>query len=398
MPAIPLPRVVHTIGSIAEAAGGPTRSVNQACTAMADSGRYSVALVSGRNLHTESAWLQPDPAKVDLSWVDAKRVLGRFSVYPGFSIKVQQACTDHISIVHDHGIWAFNNRAAAVAASKLNIPYVLSPRGMLAPWALNYRATRKRIAWLLYQRSVLERAALLVATSIEERDDIQRMFPKTPVAVIPNAVHLPAAAVATCDGNRHAPFRLLFLSRIHPVKNLAGLVRAWHRASAHAGARDWVLQIAGPDEIGHLAEVTRLAAALGVSASIEFTGAVAEADKSAVFAQADAVILPSFTENFGVVVVEALAHGLPVIASQGTPWSVLNDCECGWWVAGNVESIAEAIMACFSTAPNQRAAMGQRGRALAANSFSWAGVATQMADAYDWLLGRRNDKPGCIHD
>jgi glycosyltransferase involved in cell wall biosynthesis len=322
--------------------------------------------------------------------------LNRFAIYQGFSIAVQEACAGHTSIVHDHGIWGYSNWAAAAAARKLDIPYVLSPRGMLARWALNYRATKKRLAWLVYQKSIIEHAALLIATSTEERDDILNYFPRTPVAVIPNGVHLPIVDTAR-NGSRNGPFRLLFLSRIHPVKNLPGLVRAWHRAKTHIATSDWVLRISGPDEIGHLTSVVQLASSLGISDSIEFTDAVAEADKSIAFAQADAVILPSFTENFGVVVAEALAHGLPVIATQGTPWSELNDCKCGWWVAADDAEIAAAIIECCSISTHDRDAMGQRGRALAANSYSWTGVGTHLADAYDWLLGQRNDKPNFIH-
>lgn len=120
---------------------------------------------------------------------------------------------------------------------------------------------------------------------------------------------------------------------------------------------------------------------------------MAEADKAALFATADLFILPSFSENFGIVVAEAMAHGLPVIASHGTPWALLPETGAGWHVAPDPASLASALATAMALPAETRLAMGARGHAHAAQAFGWAGIAGQMLGFYDWLLGGKRGAP-----
>ncbi|MCF7995748.1 MAG: glycosyltransferase [Chromatiaceae bacterium] len=176
---------------------------------------------------------------------------------------ISQARTgvDTLLPLHSNGIWHPLNHWCARAARRHDIPLVIQPRGMLEPWALGWRATKKRLALALYQRRDLESAALLVATAEQEAENLRRFGLRQPIAIIPNGVDLLGGKVAsTSEAAARKSLRYaLFLSRVHPIKGLENLLRVW----AKTQPQDWILQIAGPDEGRHLGQVLALAERLG---------------------------------------------------------------------------------------------------------------------------------------
>ncbi|MCK4788937.1 MAG: glycosyltransferase, partial [Desulfobacteraceae bacterium] len=224
------------------------------------------------------------------------------------------------SLLHSHGLWLPVNYWAARAARRYNIPLVIHPRGMLEPWALSNKVWKKRLAMLLFQRRDLESATLLIATSLDEYQNIRNLGFSQPVAIIPNGIQLDTVNKGVLPPNRKSKERTaLFLSRIHPKKGLLNLITAWGQLRP----TNWRLRIVGPNEGGHLAEVIAAASANGIEDVVDFVDEVDDESKKAVYQNADLFVLPTFSENFGVVVAEALAHGLPVITTRGAPWSDL---------------------------------------------------------------------------
>jgi glycosyltransferase involved in cell wall biosynthesis len=177
---------------------------------------------------------------------------------------------------------------------------------------------------------------------------------------------------------------VLFLSRIHPKKGLLNLIRAW----AALRPSSWQLCIAGPDEAGHLAEVKKLAHALHLD-TIHFLGESWGQDKTNLLLSSDLFVLPSYSENFGLVIAEALACGLPVITTRATPWQELHHRRCGWWIDLGVAPLVQALKAALSTPPEVLRAMGCRGRALVQSSYSWEPIGRRMVEVYQWMLNRR---------
>jgi glycosyltransferase involved in cell wall biosynthesis len=175
------------------------------------------------------------------------------------------------------------------------------------------------------------------------------------------------------------------MSRIHPKKNVLGLLRAW-RSLDPTVARGWRLAIAGPEEAGHGRQVASLVQELGLQGVVELIGPVEESGKAAIFNSADLFVLPSFSENFGIVVAEAMAHGLPAIATTGTPWQELARRGCGWWVDPDPASLAGALAEAMSRSLEERRAMGAAGRAYARTQFSWDHIAEVTVAVYEWLL------------
>jgi glycosyltransferase involved in cell wall biosynthesis len=285
-------------------------------------------------------------------------------------------------------MWLPINHAVATVARERHIPLVISTHGMAEPWALQHRAWKKRLAWLLYQKRDLQTAAVLYATSEMEFLGLRRIGLRQPIAVIPNGVALPE--VGDAPGKVSGRRTVLFLGRIHPVKGLLELVNTW-RTVRPAG---WRVVIAGPDEGGHRSVVEERVRRLGLRGDVEFVGPVDGAGKAALYRSANLFVLPTFSENFGVVVAEALAHGVPVITTRGAPWADLETFRCGWWIDVGVEPLEAALREAFALTDEDRAAMGARGREYV-KRFDWQRIAEQTLALYRWILGQ-GERPDCV--
>jgi glycosyltransferase involved in cell wall biosynthesis len=292
-------------------------------------------------------------------------------------------------LLHDHGVWLGSNHACAVYARRCGIPCVISPRGMLEPWSMNHKRIKKKVAWWLYQRKDLRSAALLHATAVPEAKNLEALCLGVPVVAIPNGV-TPGSTLHTevrLDVGK-GPRTVLFLGRIHPKKGLPLWVEAW----AKVRPQGWRMRIIGPDEGGHAAEVRRLVQEAGLSNDWSVETPLEGDEKWEALANADVFVLPTFSENFGIVVAEALVAGTPVITTTGTPWDGLHAHRCGWWVPPSVNGLAGAFKDAIALPAGARREMGLRGREWMQRDFSWEGIGRAMLDTYRKLLekdGRR---------
>lgn len=384
--------VLHFIPSLIPESGGPARSVSGLCTALAKAGA-GINLVSFDVGHHFQAPIIPPPGLVETTFVKNRLAIGLRQLYaPHFKATLDHlVCQRAIRLIHDHCIWLPSNITTSRTARQQNIPFIVSTRGMLEPWALRQGRLKKRLMWRLYQARNLKQAQLLHATSMGEAENLRRLGLNQPIAVIPNGVDVPPEALSTATAGPGEVRTLLFLSRLHPKKGLLNLVEALRRVSSNG----WQVIIAGPDEGGHQAEVETAAARAGLSHMFKFIGPVDDEAKWNVYRQADLFVLPTFSENFGIVVAEALACGLPVITTTGAPWQELESRCCGWWIEPQVEPLIDALQAAMALSDAQRTEMGQRGRKLVEAKYSWPAVAEQMAAVYRWLLGQET-RPDCV--
>ena len=286
------------------------------------------------------------------------------------------------NVVHVHGLWRLYLRQASRFAQQRQLPLIVSVHGMLHEPALRQRAWRKNVVRRLGQDDILQRAACLHATAHEEANEIRRLGIFTPFAVIPWGVDPPAAAAESPPDSSV----VLFLGRFHPTKGLEVLLRSWARvAPSFPSAR---LLLAGYDQDGFREQFMALARSLGIAASALFGGPVEGESRERLFARASLLVLPSPSENFGLVVPEALIRGLPVITTQGTPWSSLVAERCGWWVPANEDALARALDEALGTKANDLRQMGERGRRFADATFAWDRVTARILSLYAWTLGQ----------
>jgi poly(glycerol-phosphate) alpha-glucosyltransferase len=351
----------------------------------------------------------------------------------GYSPPLQKhVLQDNYDLVHQHGIWQFISLAAAQWQKKSGRPHLISPRGMLDAWALKNSAWKKRIAGWLFENEHLRRATCLHALCESEAQSMRAYGLKNPIAIIPNGIDLPSLVESSelrVEGSIFDRFDqgrkvLLHLGRIHPKKGLVNLLRAWKQTlnSQPSTLNSWVLAIAGWDQGGHEAELKRLCDEMGIAWgdvrtggttgqqdngttgqrsvvsgqwSVIFLGPQFGENKSACYCDCDAFILPSYSEGLPMVVLEAWAYGKPVLMTQECNLREGFVANAAIRIEPSAESIARGLRELFQTPSAERQALGDNGRALVAEKFTWPKIAADMKSVYEWVMGN-GPKPGCV--
>lgn len=370
-------RSLNIILGLSRDSGGPSRSVQ--------------GLVASLNAAGVEAWLMT-LNKSDKPWVEG---VTRFENGGDFEEVVQRVGPD---IVHLHGIWSLALHRCEVICRRWNVPYVIAPRGMLEPWSLQQKWLKKRIARFLYQDRDLKCAAALHATAESEAEQFRKLGFENQIIVSPNGINLPKEDINSTlqlqleTPTTHDIRRVLFVSRMHPKKGVAELVEAWGRlvvsrqSSVVSGWEcELVYTVSGELEKEYEAKVKARVNELGLEDQFIFTGALNDDEKWKAYARADLFVLPTYSENFGIVAAEALWAGVPVITTKGAPWSELEERHCGWWIDIGVEPLADAMKAAMSLDDAQRREMGARGRALVEEKYSWDAVVKAMVKGYETI-------------
>ncbi len=274
-------------------------------------------------------------------------------------------------IVHIHGIWTPPVIAAAREASRIGIPYIISPHGMLLGPALRKGRWRKRVALTLVVSAALTRARAVHCASEEEAGAVRRVAPGSVTRVIPFGVDLiPQSTERSSDRPQVAGY----LGRLVAIKNLEPLVSAW----ADVRPAGWRLRIAGPDGDGTRARLEKMVGQLHLEGIVSVEQPVAATAVPEFLSSLAVFIQPSLSENFGMAIAEALAASTPVITTTGTPWHSLPDRRCGWSVTPSRAGLSTAIREATATPAEELAAMGRRGADWIAAEYSWSTVAPRF--------------------
>ncbi|MBP9741973.1 MAG: glycosyltransferase [Burkholderiales bacterium] len=291
----------------------------------------------------------------------------------------QQAKLGEMKLLHNHGLWMMPNVYPGWVSREYKIPLITSPRGVFAKAAWESGSKIKQLFWPLLQKPALDPTVCFHATAESEYLDIRRMGYTQPVAIIPNGIDLPEGFQKQVNESK----TVLFLGRIHPIKGLAMLLEAW--AKLESSFPDWQLKIVGPDNVGHLSELQELQSKLSLQ-RVVFISAVYEQQKWQEYHNADLFVLPSYSENFAMSVAEALACGVPAVVSKGAPWQELDAYNAGCWVDTDSSSFATALQNMMQKSQNELIQMGQNGRKLMQDKYSWSMVSAMMAELYSWVL------------
>jgi glycosyltransferase involved in cell wall biosynthesis len=370
-------KVLHVTPSFYPAVvyGGPTQSTYRLCRALARAGCATRVLTT--NANGLDAVLDVTTGRaIDLEpnlSVRYCRRLALHSVSPELLARLRRAL-DWADVVNLMSVYSFPTIPTLALSRAMDKPVVWSLRGMLQRFE-GTRRVRTKAAWERVCRAVAPERLLLHATSAEEAAASETRWPGARIAVVPNGVDVPDD-VARDDGG--GVFRVAFLGRIDPIKGLENLIDAFAIASPRLGSSR--LTIAGNGETEYVASLAALAAKRGIADRVELIGPVRDDAKGAFFAGADVAVLPSHSESFGIVVAEALAHAVPVIASTGTPWRRVESESCGAWTKNDAASLAEGLVAARRWPLRE---MGERGRAWMRREFGWGEVARSMMSAYE---------------
>ena len=387
--------VLHSVNSLDTSDGGPSRSITALVDSLGCLSSMDVALVSQGFLGEQR--VASSNLKVSKIVAESNSKIALKFGFPFLKCLLRQISVNQPDFIHSHGIWLASNYWTCRAAIKHDIPLIISIHGMLQPWAFLHKSWKKRFAMSIYQRHDLNIAKLLVATSIAEYESIRAFGFKQPIAIIPNGVITPpviskSTRFLATDETVGKVRTVLFLSRISPVKGLLNLVDAW----ALIRPINWQLQIVGPDNEGYLSEVLIRIRNAGLSGQISYFEEVDDSIKKRFYEAADIFVLPSLSENFGLVIAEALSHGLPVICTKGTPWEDIEKFKWGWWVDIGVEPLAGALQKAMGIGDVERMEMGMRGRDYI-KKFNWAEIALMMKSMYCWA-SYRGDCPDFVRN
>ena len=380
-------RVVHVCAYFAPAFvyGGPPRSILGLCRAQRDAG-VDVRVVTT----TANGDADLDDAIVARGEYDGVPVRYCARAWPrsifyapslGNVVASELAGAD---LLHIHGLWNATVWTAAAAAREQRKPYVLSPRGMLAPAALAHDRWRKKLVYALADRRVIGEAARLHATSRPEFDELNRLPESGRAVYVPNGVELlPETGRNDCTTRErfHLPANgplVLFLGRIHPIKRLDLVAAAFACViDRHPGAH---LVIAGPDEGGHRAGVEPLFAPFG--GAVTWTGRVDDTEKQQLLGAAAVLVMCSNSESFGMSAAEAMAAGTPVVVTRSCPWPDVESHQTGYWVEQTADAIADGVNAVLANA-SAATEMGRRGRTLIASHYGWRHAAAALIREYE---------------
>lgn len=284
-------------------------------------------------------------------------------------------------VVHCNCCWIPDSALTQKWAQEKEYKVVLTPHGMLEPWILKRHYYTKKVPTLwLYQKQAVKKADMLHATADSEKEHLLQLGWNDKITIVPNGIDVEAIQMKSSwkrTGN------ILFLSRVHPKKGINYLIEALAKLGG-----DYNCIIAGEGETSYIEELKKLADKLGITEKIKFVGGVYGDVKWRLFREADVFVLPTHSENFGIVVAEALACGTPVITTVGTPWEELNTRHCGWWTEIGTEPTLTSLRSFANCSEQELEQMGRNGRLLVEEKYSAKAEAEGMVRMYNQIICR----------
>ena len=362
-------KVLHYIPSLAASAGGVASYLSVLCEEL------------GKLVELHVATSYESKREVKICNAIVHRISSGLTCYSSSKALLKELRPD---VVHINGCWQPQLAFFQWAAQSLQIPVVLSPHGMLEPWIVRrHYWTRKWPAIQLYQRGLVKRADYLHATADTEKDNLLRLGWNASITVIPNAVSIEELPLKE---NWKIKRRIVFMSRLHVKKGLELLFEALSHLKPDLDSYEVI--IAGEGEPDYVETLKKVALSFGLSEVVRFVGGVYGAEKVSLLQSADFFVLPTYSENFGIVVAEALACGTPVITTHGTPWKVLEENECGWYIPVGVNALKKTLREAISVTEETIERMGRNGRRLVEKQYTDKSVASRFIEKYTFLLSK----------
>lgn len=403
-------RIANLTGPVSRSAGGLYDSVRRLVQELQTTG-IEVTVLGSFDEFTQKDIAAWDPVTVRAFRTLGPKQFGYSSEYAEF-LKLYRP-----HLIHTHGIWIYSSMATHAYAKRLRIPYMISPHGMLDPWAVRNSRWKKIPAYWLYERAHLHGASVMRALCESEATSFRTFGLKNPIVIIPNGIDLPEeehVEVERLKVDKGGKKTLLFLGRVHPKKGLPNALRAFaERIKAKSGRLKqecpWQLVIAGWDQGGHEAELIELCKELRIKferrasainreqsdADVIFHGPAFGEEKKSLLRSADAFVLPSFSEGLPMSVLEAWSYQLPVVMTPECNLPEGFDADAAIRVETGVESIAEGLDSLFSMSDADLKEMGARGKELVRQKFTWQTVVEEMKQVYYWMLGG-GTRPGSV--
>ena len=284
--------------------------------------------------------------------------------FSNFNLKLREIVRSR-DLIYLFGIWdPFHARVFSQAKLQKK-KIIISTLGALEPWALEQKKLKKKIAWLLYQKKILNNCDYIHATSDDEKKHLKELGIKTPIKIIPHGVII--KSTKKIEKKNKLKREALFFSRIHEKKGILELLDSW----SIIRPIDWILKIYGPvSDLNYMNKIKEKILKLSLEESVFIFDPVFEYDqKEKIFLNSDCFLLPSKSENFGMSIVEALSYGLPVLTTEETPWKILKEINGGKVIKFSPENLTLSLQEITSMNDEELIAMGSRGRELIRKNY-----------------------------
>lgn len=388
-------KILHVIANLAPRYGGPSKACVEMAAATAKLGHEVSIYTTNQDGPGELDVTVTEPVYKD--GVEIHYFPSQTPRFWGTSFPLASELNQRIpkvDIVHVHSLYLFHNLVTGYYCRKYNIPYLIRPHGTLDPYLFRRHRGRKKIMESLFENKNIRGAAAIHFTTEEEKTLASPYVFGRPSVVVPlgldlnDYTNLPEPRLF---GARYPELKkkkiVLFFGRLNFKKGLDILAKAF---ALVAKGRDGVhLVIAGPDNDGYQSHVKGWLKDEGVLDKVTFTGLLQGDDKLAVLQAADVFVLPSYTENFGISVIEAMACALPVVISDKVNiWREVKNSKAGRVSPCDSNSFAEMILEVLAD-PQKAETMGHCGRQLVEERFQWDSVALKMQDVYSSILSDR---------
>lgn len=378
--------ILHVIPAVAMRYGGPSVAVRGMAAAQSRRGHRVVVATTDADGAARLDVPVGEPVSTDGYTIHhfARALPGEWK----YSRQLSRWLDDRVAqfdVVHVHALFCHANAAAARAAWRHGVPYVMRPLGTLGGWSLAQRRWKKAPYYLAVERTNLRRAAAIHATSQAEAAEVAALGFGDRVHVVELGLDVNVVA-GRAPLDAAAPLRVIFLGRLHPKKNLPLLLGGLRRAVA-AGA-DVTLEVVGDGEPAYVGELRARARELGIADRVRFVGPLGGVDKWSAFARSDVFALPSNHENFGIAVAEAMVAGCAVLVSDQVAIAADVAASGGGMIVDRDE---QAIARSLSEMAQDRAkarTMGARASAFAAERYSWARTAERLDELYAAITAR----------
>jgi glycosyltransferase involved in cell wall biosynthesis len=384
-------KVANVLGYMARRYGGPPQSMYGLGRALEDIGvkvsywatgnssENEDVVASGRNIHLyKTAW----PHK----WFRAPAMLH------DLSRRIKS-----IDILHIQGIWSYPQCSASRVARRFDIPYLMTPRGVLEPWRIRHKGHLKFIKKIIYLglvgKTMLQNARCLHALALNEVEGFRKIGYDGPVTVVPNGVnpedfsHLPNKEEAELRWPNIKGRRvILFLSRLSKEKGLDRFLPAFADIAKRNVYKDVLLVLAGPDLDGYGKTVKNLINKHKLNKNVLLTGMITGRPKAELISRADIYALPSYSEGFSMSLLENMASGTPALITEGCNFPEFARSNAGLCMPCKREALKEGLIKLLDMPAGELKAMGRKGRQLVLSNYTWQVAARKMVTVYRCIL------------
>ena len=381
-------KVLTFITSISLKGGGPSRSVPMLVKGLAEVG-VDITLMTYWSDDMNTHALDGTSAKLKVLRPDFSR-----------SQMEEYIISEKFDVIQLQSMWDLRYHIVAKTARKHRIPYIITPRGMLEPWCLSQKKWKKKLAMALYQMKDIKRSACVFTTAEMEALHVRDLGVDVPMVVIPNGIETDGYPCRISKDK--VKKQILFLSRIHIKKGIELLIDAFDRIiKKNADMDDWTVAIVGNGEEGYIRELKRKVEDLNLRDKVKILAPVFGDAKVKLYQESSIFCLPSYSENFGMVIAEAMSCGVPCITTNGTPWQLLNgevstmganldilgkNRKTGWCIDLNVDNLEKVLLEAMTMKTEALYEMGQKGNLLVQENFNYKSVARKVMQLYSWLL------------